>query len=487
MDPSRAQLIASISAAVEASPSDPVLRLHLAGLLLDAGDTTAAIPHIATSLQQDPQSEQAKALMGRALGAPGAPAPQAGPPAPPAAAPPAPPVAPPVSPTPPVAPPAPQAPPAAPPAPPAQPPAAPWEQAAPAAPAAPARSADEDPGAEPAAGPGFGFADAGRGGTALLERDGDREEPDPGSAPWPDGSAPPLASEDFPPEPVRTTLADVAGMDKVKDRINAAFLMPMRNERLRKAYAKSLRGGLLLYGPPGCGKTFMAKAVAGEIGARFLSASVADIADTRMGRAEQNIQALFRQARQYRPSVVFLDELDALGGRRGNASAMLRPLVTQLLTELDSVEDDNDGVFFLAATNHPWDIDSALKRPGRLDRMLFVPPPDRKARAALVASAMADRPGAGIDPGKIAKHTEGFSGADVAHLVDSAAERAMLDSARTGTVRPITMEDFQAVLAEVRPSTGPWLETARNVVEFSGDSAYDELGAYLRAQRRTRR
>ncbi|WP_017596156.1 ATP-binding protein [Nocardiopsis potens] len=515
MDPSRAQLIASISAAVEASPSDPVLRLHLAELLLDAGDTTAAIPHIATSLQQDPQSEQAKALMGRALGAPAA-APAAPAPAPPAApeARPGPPAAPPMAPAPapPPAPageperpdaagrPAPAQPPvapaeqAAPPAP-VQPPVAPAQQAAPPAPvpAAPGRPVEEEPGAEPAAGPGFGFADSGRGGTALLERDGDREEPvpdrapAPDSAPWRDGFAPPLASEDFPPEPVRTTLADVAGMDKVKDRINAAFLMPMRNERLRKAYAKSLRGGLLLYGPPGCGKTFMARAVAGEIGARFLSASVADIADTRMGRAEQNIQALFRQARQYRPSVVFLDELDALGGRRGNASAMLRPLVTQLLTELDSVEDDNDGVFFLAATNHPWDIDSALKRPGRLDRMLFVPPPDRKARAALIASAMTDRPGAGIDPGKIAKHTEGFSGADVAHLVDSAAERAMLDSARTGTVRPITMEDFQAVLAEVRPSTGPWLETARNVVEFSGDSAYDELGAYLRAQRRSRR
>ncbi|MBB5434157.1 ATP-binding protein [Nocardiopsis composta] len=499
MDPSRAQLIASISAAVEASPSDPVLRLHLAELLLDAGDTTAAIPHIATSLQQDPQSEQAKALMGRALGtppaAPAAPADQPGPPAPTAAAPPAAPAAPPVPPAAPAAPPGPAGGPERHGAPgqaapgPVRPPAAP----APPASVAPVRpEAEEDAGAEPAAGPGFGFAGAGRGGTALLERDGDRkdrEEPrrDPGAAPWPDGAAPPLAADDFPPEPARTTLADVAGMDKVKDRINAAFLMPMRNERLRKAYAKSLRGGLLLYGPPGCGKTFMAKAVAGEIGARFLSASVADIADTRMGRAEQNIQALFRQARQYRPAVVFLDELDALGGRRGNTAAMLRPLVTQLLTELDSVEDDNDGVFFLAATNHPWDIDSALKRPGRLDRMLFVPPPDREARAALVASAMTDRPGAGIDPGKIAKHTEGFSGADLTHLVDSAAERAMLDSARTGTVRPITMDDFQAVLAEVRPSTGPWLETARNVVEFSGDSAYDELGAYLRAQRRTRR
>ncbi|WP_017538629.1 ATP-binding protein [Nocardiopsis halophila] len=294
----------------------------------------------------------------------------------------------------------------------------------------------------------------------------------------------PLDDDDFPTEREKITLADVAGMEKVKERINAAFLMPMRNEELRKAFSKSLRGGLLLYGPPGCGKTYIARAIAGEMGARFLYVSVADILD---GKSSRNVQALFRQARQYSPCVVFMDELDAMGGRRGNMASWLRPVVTQLLTELDSVEDDNEGVFFLAATNHPWDIDSALKRPGRLDRMLFVPPPDAEARASIVGMELKERPSSDIDARKIAKHTDGFSGADISHLVESAAERALLESARAGRVRPIVMDDFRAVLGELRPSTGPWMETARNMVEFgSADGAYDELAAYIRSNRSRR-
>lgn len=451
MDSSREQLIASITAVVERSPSDPVLRLHLAEILLDGGDGAAAIPHIATALQQDPNSEKAKELMAKALGTPAAPAPSApaGPPTPAA----------------------PQAPSQAPPQ---------------ARPDAPQEGPPADFRPEPAGGNGFGFSEGG--GTATLTRDEDAHGGAPGSsgAPVPPslgdpGLPDPLADDDFPTERETTTLADVAGMEKVKERINAAFLMPMRNEELRKAFSKSLRGGLLLYGPPGCGKTYIARAIAGEMGARFLYVSVADILD---GKSSRNVQALFRQARQYSPCVVFMDELDAMGGRRGNMASWLRPVVTQLLTELDSVEEDNEGVFFLAATNHPWDIDSALKRPGRLDRMLFVPPPDEKARAAIVGMELKDRPSSGIDAAKIAKHTDGFSGADITHLVESAAERALLESARTGTVRPIGMDDFRAALGELRPSTGPWMETARNMVEFgSADGAYDELADFIRRHR----
>ncbi|WP_026123217.1 ATP-binding protein [Nocardiopsis chromatogenes] len=473
MDSSREQLIASITAVVERSPSDPVLRLHLAEILLDGGDGAAAIPHIATALQQDPASEKAKELMSKALGTPAAPAASAAPTAPAGAGTQAPPQPP--------SPPTPA--PGTQPAQSAQPPQDAAPQSAP--PGMPQDGAPADFRPEPAGGNGFGFSEGG--GTATLTRDeGARGgDPAPSGAVLPpltgDGLPDPLADDDFPTERENTTLADVAGMEKVKERINAAFLMPMRNEELRKAFSKSLRGGLLLYGPPGCGKTYIARAIAGEMGARFLYVSVADILD---GKSSRNVQALFRQARQYSPCVVFMDELDAMGGRRGNMASWLRPVVTQLLTELDSVEEDNEGVFFLAATNHPWDIDSALKRPGRLDRMLFVPPPDEKARAAIVGMELKDRPSAGIDTAKIAKHTDGFSGADITHLVESAAERAMLDSARTGAVRPIGMDDFRAALGELRPSTGPWMETARNMVEFgSADGAYDELADFIRRHR----
>ncbi len=172
-------------------------------------------------------------------------------------------------------------------------------------------------------------------------------------------------------------LADVAGLAEVKARLEAAFLAPMRNPDLRKLYGKSLRGGLLLYGPPGCGKTFIARAVAGELGARFMAVSFADVVDMYVGQSERNIREIFATARRNAPCVVFLDEVDAIGQKRSQLrTAPMRSAVNQLLLELDDVTGGNEGVFVLAATNHPWDVDSALRRPGRLDRTLLVLPPD---------------------------------------------------------------------------------------------------------------
>ncbi|WP_190394219.1 AAA family ATPase [Nocardiopsis quinghaiensis] len=290
----------------------------------------------------------------------------------------------------------------------------------------------------------------------------------------------PLRPDDYEFTSSRVTLADVAGMRSVKDRLEAAFLAPMRNAELRRAFGKSLRGGLLLYGPPGCGKTFLARGVAGEMGADFLTVSLADVLDRYIGNSERNIQALFQRAREYSPCVVFLDELDAIGGRRNKVGPYLRNVVTQLLTELDSVAEDNEGVFLLAATNHPWDVDPALRRPGRLDRMLFVPPPDGTARAAILTSGLRDRPTEGLNVTTLARRTEGLSGADLSHLGESAAERALLDSSRLGRVRPIGMPDFEHALAEVRASTGDWFEGARAAVAFANkDNSYQELADYL--------
>jgi SpoVK/Ycf46/Vps4 family AAA+-type ATPase len=281
------------------------------------------------------------------------------------------------------------------------------------------------------------------------------------------------------------TLADVAGMTEVKQRLEAAFLAPMRNPELRKLYGKSLRGGLLLYGPPGCGKTFIARAVAGELGARFIAVSFADIIDMFVGQSERNIHELFEVARRNAPCVLFLDEVDAIGQKRSQLrNTPMRSAVNQLLLELDDISGNNEGVFLLAATNHPWDVDSALRRPGRFDRTLLVLPPDTGAREGVFRYHLKDRPVAGIDLAKLAKQTDGYSGADIAHICETAAERALLDSVRLGEPRMIGAPDLEAAIGEVKPSLGAWFDTARNVALFANENgSYDDLAAYLRKRR----
>jgi len=280
-------------------------------------------------------------------------------------------------------------------------------------------------------------------------------------------------------------LANVAGMESVKKRLNTSFLGPMRNPEMRKLYGKSLRGGLLLYGPPGCGKTFMARAIAGELGAGFLSIGLTDVVDMWLGQSEKNLHELFQTARRHRPCVLFMDELDALGRKRSLMRQQAGSgIINQLLSELDGVEFDNDGLYFLAATNHPWDVDSALRRPGRLDRMLLVLPPDVPARAAMIVENLKERPTIKIDEKWLAEKTEDFSGADVVHLCDTAAEYALEDSIESGKVRPIEMADFKRALREVRPSTRSWLETAKNHAIYANEGGiYDDLLAYLKSRR----
>jgi SpoVK/Ycf46/Vps4 family AAA+-type ATPase len=282
-------------------------------------------------------------------------------------------------------------------------------------------------------------------------------------------------------------LADVGGMEQVKERLELSFLGPMRNPQLAKAFGKSLSGGLLLYGPPGCGKTFIARAVAGELGANFFSVGISDVLDMYTGQSERNLARIFAEARRRAPCVLFFDELDALGQKRSHLahSTSMRNTVNQMLSELDSVTTDNDGVFVLGATNHPWDIDSALRRPGRFDRMVLVLPPDAPARASILRYHLRERPVSEINLERIVKLTEHFSGADLAHICTTAAERALALSMRDGRLHALTTKDLEAAVKEIRPSTGPWFATARNVVAFANtDGEYDDLSAYLRKHKK---
>jgi SpoVK/Ycf46/Vps4 family AAA+-type ATPase len=242
---------------------------------------------------------------------------------------------------------------------------------------------------------------------------------------------------------------------------------------------------VLLYGPPGCGKTFLARAVAGEMGAAFISLSIVDVLAMWVGSSERNLHDLFQSARAHAPCVLFLDEIDALGHKRSQInSSSMRTVVNQLLTELDGVDGNNDGVFVLAATNAPWDIDAALRRPGRLDRTVLVLPPDTAARAAILEYHLRDRPIAGIDLKAVAVATEHFSGADLAHVCETAAEFAMRDSIATGEIRMISQADMLTAAREVRPSTEAWFGTARNVAMFANESGeYDDLAKYLKKRK----
>lgn len=281
------------------------------------------------------------------------------------------------------------------------------------------------------------------------------------------------------------TLADVAGLEHVKRRIEMSFLAPLRNPELREMYKKSLRGGLMLYGPPGCGKTFIARAIAGEMGAAFVAVGLVEILDMYIGESEKNLHAIFEQARRRKPCVLFLDEIDALGRRRSLMREHAgRTVVNQLLQELDGMNSDNENLFVIAATNHPWDVDSALRRPGRFDRTVLVLPPDPPARRKIVLDNLTGRPYEDVDVDWVAKNSEDFSGADLAHLCDSAAEHAMEDSIKRGANRPITTRDFKDAMKEVRPSTRPWFETARNHALYANEGGiYDDLLDYMKSRK----
>jgi AAA+ superfamily predicted ATPase len=418
-------VVRALEAALEADPANCPIRMHLAGLLLDGDEAPAALAHLEMVLRLEPANVEALGLAARAARLAGD-----------------------------------------------EVRAAAWQQ----------------------------LCDALTGGRSATQQDqgsvslpGGREtasgEPagpgDEGGIDW-DGELAELVRED---RGGRVTLDDVAGLFEVKHRLEAAFLGPLRHPELRRMYGASLRGGLLLWGPPGCGKTFLARAVAGELGAHFVAVGLHDVLDMWLGNSEKRVHQLFELARRGKPTVLFFDEVDAIGHSRSDLSrSASRNVVAQLLNELDGVDTDNDGVFVIGATNQPWDVDPALRRPGRFDRTMLVLPPYGPAREAIVAYHLRDRPYSGDPLEHLVEATEGFSGADLRLVCEEALQRALSDAVRSGAPRPIGAADLMAAARGLRPSTGAWLETASNFATYANTTGeYDELVAYLRAQRKGRR
>lgn len=284
------------------------------------------------------------------------------------------------------------------------------------------------------------------------------------------------------------TLDDVAGMEDAKQRLRLGFLEPLRNEELREAFGQALKSSLLLWGPPGCGKTYLAKALAGELGLFFIHVGIADMLDMWIGSSERNVSQIFDEARHMSPTVLFIDELDALGHKRAHLQTSgTRNVVNQLLLELDGAVTNNEGILVLGATNQPWDIDPALLRPGRFDRQVLVLPPDQAAREAILAHHLRRAPVEQLDLTSIARRTEGYSGADLSQVCSRAVEFALHASVSAGSTKPVNSEDLERALADTAATTDGWFRLAENYVQFADDGGqYDELAQYI-ARRRGRR
>jgi transitional endoplasmic reticulum ATPase len=275
---------------------------------------------------------------------------------------------------------------------------------------------------------------------------------------------------------------DVGGMDAVKEEIRLKIIYPLTHADMFKAYGKGIGGGILMYGPPGCGKTHLARATAGEVKAGFIAVGIHDVLDMWIGNSERNLHSLFDQARRNAPCVLFFDEVDALGASRADMKTSAgRHLINQFLSELDGVNTSNDGVLILGATNAPWHLDSAFRRPGRFDRILFVPPPDPPARAAILRLMLRGKPVEEIDHDAVARKSDACSGADLRAVVDMAIENKLKEAMKTGAPEPLRTKDLLSALAAHKPTTKEWFATARNYALYSNQGgAYDEILKYLK-------
>lgn len=279
----------------------------------------------------------------------------------------------------------------------------------------------------------------------------------------------------------KLTFKEIGGLQPLKKQANIKIIQPFKNPELFKKFKKSAGGGILLYGAPGCGKSYFARGIAGECGASFYNIGIDEILDMYVGESEKNIKVLFDTVREDRPAIIFIDEIDALGRKRELLKhSSLTTTINTFLAQMDGVESDNENILIIGATNAPWDVDSAFKRTGRFDRTFFVPPPDEDARAEIFELYLKDLPIESINYNKLSTITHNFSGADIKGVVDRVGEKVIEEILQSGDERNICEDDLLEEIQDSKATTLEWFSMAKNVVEYANDSGiYDELSEYL--------
>lgn len=253
----------------------------------------------------------------------------------------------------------------------------------------------------------------------------------------------------------KSNFSNVIGLQKIKEYLKNNIILSMQHPELFKKYGKKQGLGLILYGPPGNGKTFIVNAISGESNANVIIARINQIIDMYTGNTEKNLHAIFEQARQNAPCIIFFDELDALGVKRGGGSgggggesSALRLAVNQFLIEMNGLEENPNGIYVIGATNNPWDIDPALKRSGRFGDRIYLSPPNYSSRKLLFNFYTKHTPKKNLDVGRLSRATMGYSPADIERICDKAIMLPLLHEFELKKERKLKTNDLLNVLKD---------------------------------------